>query len=172
MAAMEGLKLPKGYSSYNLPTMGGGQKELYDLFKGQVSGGVPDVFQKLLGMARGDQGTFSQMEAPLMRQFEQEILPGIAQRYAGHGISGSSGMQNSLSNAATNLGTNLQAQRSDLMRQSMHDVLGIGQNLLGMQTQQSGLVQNKSVINDLLKLLGGGLGSLGGTYGGIKLAGR
>lgn len=165
------MAVPKGYSMYSLPTMGGGQKELYDLFKGQVSGGIPDVFQNLLGMARGNEDIFSKLEAPLMNKFNREILPGIANRYAGSGISGSSGMQNALASAATDLGTNLQAQRASLMQQSMRDVLGLGEHLLGMPTQQYGLVQKQNILNDIMKMLGGVVGGVGGSLGGAALGG-
>ena len=159
--------IPKGYEMYSLPTMGGGQKELYDLFKGQLSPGLPGVFQQLLGMAGGNVDVFNKMEAPLLNKFNREILPGIANRYAGSGISGSSGMQNAMATAASDLGTNLQAQRASLMKQSMRDVLGLGEHLLGTPTQQYGLVQKQNVLNDLMNMLG----QAGGQFGGAALMG-
>ena len=134
------MKPPKGYEQYSLPTMGGGQEDIYNMLKGQFQNGGGDVFQKLFGMARGDQGTFDQLEAPALRQFQQQIAPGIAQRYAGTGIGSSSGMQNSLANAGSNLAENLQGQRMNLMQQSMHDVLHLGNTLLGQPTQQFGTI--------------------------------
>jgi hypothetical protein len=166
------MAVPKGYSQYSLPTMGGEQKQIYDLFKGQLSGGLPQAFQQLFGMSQGNEDVFSKLEAPLLNKFNREILPGIANRYAGSGISGSSGLQNSLASAATDLGTNLQAQRAQMMQQSMRDVLGLGEHLLGMPTQQFGLAKKPpSFWQSLGGILGQGLGTLGGTYGGLKLAG-
>lgn len=171
MPSFPGANIPKGYDLYSLPTMGGGQKDIYNLLKGQFQGGAGDVYQKLFGMARGDAGTFDQMEAPALRQFQQTIAPGIASRYAGSGIGASSGMQNSIANAGANLAENLQAQRTNLMRQSMQDVLGIGNTLLGTPTQQFGITQKENLLRDLMQLLGSAGGQLGSTYGALKLAG-
>ena len=161
---------PKGYSMYSLPTMGGGQKDLYNLFSSQLGGALPDTFQQLFGMASGNEDVFNKLEAPLLNKFNREILPGIANRYAGSGISGSSGMQNSMATAATDLGTNLQAQRANIMQQSMRDVLGLGEHLLGMQTNQYGLVQKQNMLGDLMKMLGNAGSQAAGIYGGAKLA--
>ena len=163
--------IPKGYEMYGLPTMGGGQKQLYDLFKGQFEGGAGNVFQKLFGLAGGEPGQFAQLEAPALAQFQQQIAPQIAQRYAGSGIGSSSGMQNSIAGAGGNLAQNLQSQRLGIMQQSMRDVLGIGEHLLGMPTQQYGLVQKENLLRDLMQLLGQAGGTAGGIWGGLKLSG-
>lgn len=162
---------------YSLPTMGGGQKDIYEMLKGQFQGGAGDVYQKLFGLAQGSPGAFEQLEAPALRQFQQQIAPGIAQRYAGtrgqasSGMSASSGMQNSLAAAGANLAQDLQAQRTGIMERSMQNVLGLGNMLLGMPTQQFGLVQKQNTLNQLLNILGIAGGQFGGTYGGAKLAG-
>lgn len=162
------MSIPSGYKQYSLPTMGGGQSDLYNMFKGQISGGFPDVFQSLLGMAKGSPEAFAPLENQAMNLFQQKLAPGIASRYAGSGIGASSGMQNALAGAAGNLTTDLQAQRANLMQQSMRDVLGIGEHLLGMPTQQFGLVQKENLMKDFLKMLGMGVGVGGGALlGGI-----
>jgi len=165
------MSIPSGYRQYSLPTMGGGQQEIYNLIKGQVGSAFPDVFQSLLGTAKGNIPHFEAQEKYAQDLFNQQIAPQIANRYAGSGIGASSGMQNAIAGAGSNLAAQLQAQRTGLMQQSMRDVLGIGEHLLGMPTQQFGLVQKENPWRDLLQVLGGGLGQLGGTLGGIKLAG-
>lgn len=171
MSILNTPKIPKGFSMYSLPTMGGGQKDIYEMLKGQFQGGAGDVYQKLFGLASGNEGMFEQLEAPALRQFQQQIAPGIAQRYAGGGIGASSGMQNSLASAGANLAQDLQAQRTGIMERSMQNVLGLGNMLLGMPTQQFGLVQKQNTLNQLLNILGIAGGQFGGTYGGAKLAG-
>ena len=171
MSMLTRPKVPKGFDMYSLPTMGGGQKDIYDLISSHFKSGAGDIFQKLFGLAKGDEGTFAQMEAPALRQFQQQIAPGIAQRYSGTGIGASSGMQNSLANAGANLAENLQAQRSGLMERSMQNVLGLGERLLGTQTQQFGLVQKENMLRDLMKILGMAGGQAAGIWGGSKLAG-
>jgi hypothetical protein len=165
-------KVPSGYGMYSLPTMGGGQKDIYEMLKSQFMQGGGDIYQRLFGMAKGDQDLFNQLEAPAIRQFQQQIAPGIAQRYAGSGIGSSSGMQNALAGAAGNLAENLQGQRMGLMQQSMHDVLHLGDMLLGSPTQQFGLVQKQNLMNQLMQLLGAGVSQAGGIYGGVKLASK
>lgn len=165
------MKPPKGYGAYSLPTMGGGQADIYNLLKNQFQGGAGDIYQKLFGMARGDAGTFDQLEAPALRQFQEQIAPQIAQRYAGSGISGSSGLNNSLAGAGANLAENLQGQRLGLMQQSMHDVLHLGDLLLGTPTQQYGLYQKENQGRDWMQLLGSLGTQIGGGYLGSKLGG-
>lgn len=154
MSILSTPKPPKGYSQYSLPTMGGGQKEIYDLLSSNLSGGIPNVLQQLLGQAQGKEGSFAPQEQQAMNFFNQQLAPQIAQRYAGSGIGSSSGMQNSLAGAAGNITTNLAAQRQNLMQQSIRDILGIGEHLLGTQTQQYGLVKKDNPLNQLMQLLG------------------
>jgi hypothetical protein len=164
-------KLPKGFGQFSMQTMGPGQSQIYDLIRGQFQGGAGDVYKNLLSMASGDQGMFQQLEAPALRQFQQQIAPGIASRYAGSGISGSSGMQNSLAAAGGNLAENLQSQRMNLMQQSMHDVLSLGNTLLASPDRQYGLYQKQNMLRDLMQMLGGAGSQAAGIFGGTKLAG-
>jgi len=156
---------------YSIPTMGGGQADIYNMISNQFKSGGGDVFNQLFGLARGDSDLFSKLEAPALRQFQQQIAPGIASRYAGSGIGASSGMQNSIAGAGANLAENLQAQRMGLMERSMQNVLGLGERLLGTPTQQFGLVQKENMLRQLMQLLGMGASQMGGIYGGTKLAG-
>lgn len=150
---------PKGYSQFELPTMGGGQKQIYDLLKSQSLGGGGDVLSRLFGTAGGDQQGFDQMEAPAMRQFQQQILPGIANRYAGSGISGSSGMQNAFAGAGTDLAERLQSNRMGYHERARDQVMNLMQSLLGTPTSQFGLVQKPNMMADIMKLLGTGVGT-------------
>src|ERR1044071_6394499 len=171
MSMLTGSKIPKGYSQYSLPTMGADQKHVYDMLRSQFQAGAGDVYQKLFGLAGGKSDMFEQLEAPALRQFQQQIAPGIAARSSGSGISNSSGMQNAIAGAGANLAENLQAQRMGLMERSMQNVLGLGDRLLGTQTQQFGLVQKENILRDIMQLLGSAGSQIGGIYGGTKLAG-
>lgn len=165
------MGIPTGYNMYSLPTMGPGQKDIYEMIKGQFSQGAGGAYQNLFGMASGRPEAFAAQEKQAQDFFNQQLAPGIAQRYAGSGIGSSSGMQNALAGAAGNLTTNLQAQRNQMMQQSIHDVLGLGNMLLGTPTEQFGL--QKSPWASILESLGGGigtgLGSLGTLFGAKKL---
>ena len=69
--------------------------------------------------------------APYMRQFNEQVVPGIAERFAGMGSEGSlssSGFQQSLGQAGSRLSESLAAMRE-----------GLGQQALGMLPQFIGL---------------------------------
>lgn len=91
--------------------------------------------QNLLG---GDQASYDRFAAPYMQQFEQQIVPGIAERFAGMGTGGSlssSGLNQSLARAGENLQTNLAGLQSQRQLQGAQLGLGYAQqpysNLLG-----------------------------------------
>jgi hypothetical protein len=54
-------------------------------------------------LSQSPQERYSQLEAPYMRQFQNEIMPGIAEQYAGAGAMGSSGFQNAAAEAGSSL---------------------------------------------------------------------
>ena len=95
--------------------------------------------QFLQSLMSGDMAAF---QAPLLQQFEQDIVPGISEQFAGLGMSASSGLNQTLARAAENLGTNLGAQRSQLMMSMLPQALQYSQapmqeqmNLLNLQPQ-------------------------------------
>jgi hypothetical protein len=164
-------KIPSGYEQYSLPGMGQPNREIFDMLKGQFMQGGGDVFKNLLSLAKGDTSAMQGLEKYGMDVFQQQIAPGIAQRYAGSGIGSSSGMQNAIAGAGGNLASQLQSKRTDLMQQSMRDVLGLGNMLLGTPTEHFGLVQKENILRDIMQLLGGAGAQIGGMFGGSKLAG-
>lgn len=73
---------------------------------------------------------FKSFEAPLMRQFNEEIAPGVANRFAGMGSGGalnSSGFRNQMAREAGNLSTNIAALRGGLQQQGANQALQYGQ---------------------------------------------
>lgn len=61
---------------------------------------------------------------PYMKQFNQETIPGIAERFAGGGALSSSGFGQALGAAGGNLQSNLAQMKSGMMRQALMDYLG------------------------------------------------
>jgi len=63
----------------------------------------------------------SAFEGPARQQFNQQIIPGLAERFAGSGSGNqsSSAFQNALGGAGATLATNLQALRSGLQMQAL-----------------------------------------------------
>lgn len=108
--------------------LGGGQQQLPQAF---------EFLNMLLSQSPEAQAAF---ERPAIRQFQEEIVPGIAERFVGQfGESSlqSSGFRNRLAREGANLSENLAAQRAN-------------RGLLGVQQLQS--------------LLGGGLGQRNQSY--------
>lgn len=136
-----------------------------DLF-GQLFGGLggegglqQQGFGALSNLLGGNQQFLEQLQAPALRQFQEQTIPGIAERFsgAGSGAQGSSAFGQQLGAAGAGLAEQLAGQRAEL----------------GMQGQQSG-------IQGLLSLLGlsqtpqfgtafqpGKEGALGGLLGGV-----
>lgn len=54
-------------------------------------------------LSQQPQERYAQLEAPYMRQFNEQIMPGIAEQYAGAGALGSSGFQNAAGGASADL---------------------------------------------------------------------
>lgn len=103
--------------------------------------GGNNFLQQLLS---GGPEAYKQFEAPLMQNFEQNIAPGIAERYAGLGTGGgassSSALQNSLAQAGRNLQTDIGALRGNLQMQALPQALNYAQSPLMMALQAAGLI--------------------------------
>lgn len=83
---------------------------------GGASGAAADYYRDLLS---NDSQTYNQMAAPEMRQFNEEIIPGLSEQFAGMGSGGlsSSGFRNAAVGAGTDLSERLGAMRAQLRAQ-------------------------------------------------------
>lgn len=179
--------MPKGYDVFS--TLNPQQQNILNQLLGSMQGQAKGIgqqptfqagqsyLQKILG---GDTEAF---EAPLMRQFQERILPGIAERFsgAGAGAQSSSAFQQALGSAGADLTERLGALRGGLQMQALPQALSYGQapgnelqNLLGLSTQAFSPKQ-KPWWQEALTGLSGGIGSgissglTGGFGGGSKL---
>ena len=119
-------------------------------------------------LAGGDQSMFQQMEAPALRQFNQQ-MGGLASRFSGMGGTGarnSSGFQNASSQAASNFAQDLQANRQNLQRQALMDLRGLSSELLSANPYEVGMQQKPQGFD-----WGGAAGALAGGVGGFFLGG-
>lgn len=89
--------------------------------------------------------------APEMREFNEQTVPDIANRFAGANALSSSGFQNALGHAATSLHEKLNMQRAQLRQGALDRALGyaqqpyanqIAQNEIGQRSSQLGLGTN------------------------------
>lgn len=106
------------------------QNQLLGNFGGQYGQGLQGrpSFQAgedfLTNLLRGGQGAFEQFDVPLQRQFQEETVPKIAERFSQFGAQNSSGFQNALLKAGSDLSTNLGALRGQMQLQALPQALG------------------------------------------------
>lgn len=118
------------------------QQKLFDQLQGagmgQGAGGAfgdsADYYRNLLSDNPADMQAFA---APEMRRFNEEIIPGLSEQFAGMGSGGlsSSGFRNAAVNAGTDLSERLGAMRAQLRSQGAQGLQGIGQAGLGNYSQ-------------------------------------
>lgn len=154
--------MPKGYETISTfaPQQQQAFSQLLSMLNG-LGGQGTQYWQELLS---GSPEAFERFEAPYRRQFNEQIVPGIAERFAGVGGLSSSGFQQALGRASTDLSERLASLREGMRSQVPGQAMSGLQNLLGMNTQAFLPKQMPFWQNLLLGLSGGvgqGLGSLG-----------
>lgn len=100
---------------------------------GGAFGQSADYYRGLLN----DQG-YNDFAAPALRQYNEDIVPGISEQFAGFGGSGSlsgSGFRNAQVQGATDLGERLAQIRANLRQQGAQGLQNIGQAGLGNFSQ-------------------------------------
>lgn len=183
---------PKQGSTYNQ-----GQLSLIDQIvqqiKGMQSQGAGNIqnnagygqAQEWLNSLFNDPSFFQNMEAPAFRQFNEEIVPGLANRFASMGSGGalgSTGFRNQLAREGSNLATNLAANRAGLQQQGVNQQLGYAQqpvnNFLQMLQQSLQPTQNtytpatSGLLGPTLGAAAGGFGVGAGNWLGKQFAGQ
>ena len=165
---LQGNKIPSGYNQGRLQNFTPEQMNLFQQLFSQVS---PDSF--LSKLAGGDQTIFNQIEAPALQQFaglQGNIASRFSQGGGGPGALGarkSSGFQNTMNQEASNFAQQLQAQRQQLQRQAVMDLMGISNQLLGQKPYEQFLVQKQQKPSFLQSLIGGAAPLAGAAIGGI-----
>jgi hypothetical protein len=159
--SLRGDIIPKGYKLGQLQQFTPEQIELFQQMFGHV--GPESYLSKLAG---GDESFFEQMEAPANRQFQGQ-LGQLASRFSGMGSGGrhGSGFQNTATAAASNFQQDLAANRQNLQRQAIMDLMGLSNQLLGQRPQDRFLAQKPQRDQSSSGwggLIGAGLGGLAG----------
>lgn len=124
-----------------LPTMSGEQNQLFSQLL-QALSGSGGGFNQSLGLLQQylnpESDIYKNFEQPYLDEFNQETVPQLAERFAGlgGGMGGglsSSGFGQSLGTAGASLQTQLAGMKSGIQRQSIQDILGLGQGALSQQ---------------------------------------
>lgn len=153
-----------------LPTGTQQQQGLHNSILGQAmnmqgQGGGYDLanqyFNSLLG--GNQQQAFDQFSAPYLQQFQEQMLPQIAERFAGAGALSSSGFGQALGGAASGLQSQLAQLFSQLQGQAAQQQYGQYNQLSqqGLNYQPFGYYTQK-----------GNQGALGSALGGLLSAGE
>jgi hypothetical protein len=161
-----GEKIPSGYKTGRIQKF---TPEAMNLYKQMFSHVGPD--SQLSKLASGDESTFQQMEAPALRQFN-ELQGNISSRFSGMGSGArrSSGFQNTMNQAGSNLAQDLQSQRQMLQRGALSELMGMSNQLLGQNPYENFMIEKQQRPSFGQQLMGGlaplAGGAIGGMFGG------
>ena len=163
-------KAPKGYEAFS--TLNPQQNQLFSLIsqllsgQGGQAGGPLGFLQNLFNPSAESMAKF---EAPYKRQFQEEIVPGLAERFSGAGAGSqrSSAFQQALGSAGAGLSENLANLRGGMQMQGLQGAMQLLQTILGQNTM--GLVQKPQSFGKSLALstsqgIGQGIGMLPGLF--------
>jgi hypothetical protein len=152
------------------PDQEGLSNQLVAAGKGKGAGGAfgtsADYYRDLLS---DDSADFNSFAAPQLRQYNQDIVPGISEQFAGMGAGGlsSSGFRNAQVQGATDLSERLGAIRANLRQSGAQGLQNIGQ--LGLQSFQQNVQQpgSEGFLSTVAPAIGTALGTaVGGPLGG------
>lgn len=134
---------------------------------GGAFGNSADYYRNLLGDNNADYNAFA---APALRQYNQDIVPGISEQFAGMGAGGlsSSGFRNAQVQGATDLSERLGSIRASLRQAGAQGLANIGQQ--GLQNYSQNMVTQpgtQGFLSSLAPAIGTAAGAaLGGPVGG------
>lgn len=151
------------------PEQEGLYKQLVAAGQGRGAGGAygqaADYYRNLMSDDSADYKAFS---APMMREYNQDIMPGISEQYAGMGAGGlsSSGFRNAQVQGATDLSERLGALRANLRQAGAQGLQNIGQQGLqsysqNMETQPG----SEGFLSTMAPAIGTAIGSFAGPLG-------
>lgn len=163
----------------NVSTLRPEQEDLYQQLvnaglghgAGGAFGGAADYYRGLLGDNSAD---FNAFAAPQLRQYNQEIVPGLSEQFAGMGAGGlsSSGFRNAQVQGATDLAERLGAIRANLRQAGAQGLQNIGQQ--GLQSYSQNMVTEpgtEGFLSQISPAIGSSVSSLAGHFGGNWLKG-
>ena len=143
------------------------QMQMFSQLLGGLGGAQSSGMDFLTQLLSGDEGAFAKFEDPFKRQFQQETVPGIAERFAGagtHGATSSSGMQQSMAQAGKELTESLGSLRGNLQQNALSQLQG----MMGMGFQPTFENIYKQPTMGMFGGLASGLGQGAGMMGGLQ----
>jgi hypothetical protein len=157
------------------PAQQGLADQYYNSIRQQGGGGafgdVADYYRSNLSNNPAD---FQAFAAPEMRRFNEEIIPGISEQFAGMGAGGlsSSGFRNAAVNAGTDLSERLGALRAQLRQQSAQGLQNFAQGGLNPSFNENIYQKGQpGLLDTAAPLIGQAAGAFFGGPAGAAIAG-
>lgn len=188
----KGVPMPAGYQK--LSTMNRGQRNALQQLLGSLQGQSSNIQQSplfqqgssfLQNLLSGSPEATAAFEAPFMRHFNEQVVPGLAERFSGlgAGAQSSSAFSQALGSAGAGLSESLASLRGQMQLGGLGQALGYAQQPisnyqgalgLGLGTNTKAFApKSQPFWQQLLLGLGGGagqaLGTIGSSYGLNKL---
>lgn len=164
---------PAGYEQVSnlTPTQSGIQRQLEKASKRRGAGGAfgksADFYRDILSNRNG---SIESLYAPELRQFNEQIIPDLAEQFAGMGSGAlsSSGFRNSAVNAGTDLSERLAAMRQQLRFNAAQGLRNIGSQALNPHASyQQTSPGSEGFLSNIAPAVGTAIGSaVGGPVGG------
>jgi len=153
------------------PEQEGNFQNLQDAAGGRGASGAfgesADYYRDLMSNDNADINAFN---APALRQYNEEIVPGLSEQFAGMGAGGlsSSGFRNAQIQGATDLSERLGAMRANLRQRGAEGLQNIGQQSLGNYSQNMVTKQGSQGLIGSVgpALVSAGAAALGGPAAG------
>jgi hypothetical protein len=148
-----------------LPAMTGGQMSLLDQLTGGMRGPMGQGMDYLSQMLSGSPESYQNFEAPYMRQFQEDIIPGLENAATSFGMRGSSGMQQTLAQAGTGLQERLAMMREGLKSQAMSQLQGMMGTAMGVKPYNTIHTPEGRDPTALSSMFGGIAGGAASSFG-------
>ena len=155
------------------PEQEGLYNQLVNAGKGAGAGGAfgqsADYYRNLLSDDSADYNAFA---APMLRQYNEDIIPGISEQFAGMGSGGlsSSAFKNAQIQGATDLAERLGSIRANLRQAGAQGLQNIGQ--LGLNSYSQNMVTEpgtEGFLSQIAPLVGTAAGAFFGGPGGAAI---
>lgn len=174
MAGLFEFLFGSGDKPQKIPTMTGSQKNFLSSILGQLGGmqGPSSSYglaqQRLQEQLMGGNEAYDAFAAPYMRQFQEQLVPQLAERFAGAGALSSSSFGQALGSAGAGLQEQLASLRANQQQGAIQNAFGQYNTLagLGLGAQPFGIGIKGGQSGFIPGLIGGGVsGLMGGGYG-------
>jgi hypothetical protein len=169
MGFFTGDKAKNYQQSTLLPSQEKGLNQLTDVAQGKEGGGVwGDLGAYYKDLMNPNGQNYQAMQAPEMRQFNEQIIPGLSEQFAGMGSGGlsSSGFRNAGVSAGTDLSERLGAMRAQLRQQGAAGLANIGQQSLGQYSENIHQPGTGGLLDYAAPVLGAAATAFGGPIAG------